>query len=241
MRILITNDDGIRAPQFLALVRWAKKLGEVTVAAPKIEQSGKSQGIELHNPFEVKEFDLEPGVTAYAVDSTPADCIRYMVLGRKEKFDLVISGINRGFNMGTDIMYSGTAGAVFESVSLGMKAIALSTCPEYCDRVAGHLDQVFDFIFEHDLLSLNDAWNVNIPPHGEKIRFTRQGGHYYSDDFNPVGGDRYKACGKCVYEDSHDDTLDTDAVMHGYISVSPLTICRTNMDVYRQLVSLNKQ
>lgn len=241
MRILITNDDGIRAPQFLALVRWAKKLGEVTVAAPKVEQSGKSQGIELHSPFEVKEFGLEPGVTAYAVDSTPADCIRYMVLGRKEKFDLVLSGINRGFNMGTDIMYSGTAGAVFESVSLGMKAIALSTCPEYCDRVADHLDQVFDFIFGHDLLSLNDAWNVNIPPHGQQIRFTRQGGHYYSDDFNPVGNDLYKARGKCVYEDCHDDTLDTDAVMHGYISISPLTICRTNMDVYRRLTQLNEQ
>ena len=240
MRILITNDDGIRAPQFLALVRWAKKLGEVTVAAPKVEQSGKSQGIQLHDPFEVKEFDLEPGVTAYAVDSTPADCIRYMVLGRKEQFDLVLSGINRGFNMGTDIMYSGTAGAVFESVSLGLKAIAVSSSPEYCESAAEHLDRVFDFITRHDLLSLSDAWNVNIPPAGEKIRITRQGGHYYSDDFDPIGNDLYKARGKCVYEDSHDDTLDTDAVMHGFISLSPITICRTNMDVYRQLTHLNE-
>lgn len=239
MRILITNDDGIHAPQMLPLVRWARKLGDVTVVAPNIEQSGKSQGIELHNPFEVKHFELEPGVPAYAVGSTPADCIRYTVFCLKQKFDLVLSGINRGFNVGTDVMYSGTAGAVFESVSQGMQAVALSTCPEYYDHAVEHLDQVFDFIFGHKLLERNDGYNVNIAPHGREIRITRQGGHYYSDDFIPVGSDLYKAHGKCVYQDSHDDTLDTDAVMHGYLSITPLTICRTNMDVYRELSKLN--
>ena len=235
MRILITNDDGIRSPQILALARWAKKLGEVTVAAPKVEQSGKSQGIELHEPFEVKTFELDEGITAYSVDSTPADCIRYMVLGRKEHFDLVISGINRGYNMGTDIMYSGTAGAVFEAVSLGMQAVAVSTCPEYHDRAVEHLDAVFEYIFDRRLLELCDAYNVNIPPQGSRILITRQGGHYYSDDFPFVDGDLVKACGKCVYEDRNDDTLDTDAVMHGNISIMPLTINRTDMEVYRKL------
>ena len=119
MRILIVNDDGIRASQMLPRARWAKKLGTVTVVAPKVEQSGKSQGIELHEPFEVKAVELEEGIEAYAVDSTPADCIRYAVLGLGRTFDLVISGINRGFNMGTDIMYSGTAGAVMGSADTG--------------------------------------------------------------------------------------------------------------------------
>ena len=235
MRVLITNDDGIRAPQLLQLARWARRLGEVTVVAPKFEQSGKSQGIELHDPFEVKPFDLDLGISAWSVASTPADCIRYAVFGMKQTYDLVISGINRGYNMGTDIMYSGTAGAVFEAVSLGMKAVALSTCPEYYDHAAEHLDQVFDFIFEHRLLDVNDAYNVNIPPHGCEFRVTRQGGHYYSDDFLPVGDDLYQASGKCVYRDSHDDTLDSDAVTHGYISVMPMTICRANLEVFRML------
>ena len=235
MRILVTNDDGIYAPQLLKLARWAMKLGEVTVVAPKVEQSGKSQGIELHEPFEVKGVDLDPDICAWSVDSTPADCIRYAVFGLKQTFDLVISGINRGFNMGTDIMYSGTVGAVFESVSLGMKAIALSTSPEYYESAVDHLDQVFDYVFQNDLLSLCSAYNVNIPSPGEKILITRQGGHFYSDDFVNVGGDLYQAKGKCVYQDSHDDTLDTDAVMHGNISVMPLTIDRCNMDVYHKL------
>lgn len=240
MRILITNDDGIRAPQLVQLVRWAKGLGEVTVVAPKHEQSGKSQGIELHDPFEVKPFDLEPGISAWAVDSTPADCVRYAVLGMKQQFDLVISGINRGYNMGNDIMYSGTAGAVFEAVSLGMRAVALSTCPEYYDRAADHLDQVFDFLFAHKLFRVNPAYNVNIPPHGSRLRITRQGGHYYSDDFVPVGNDLYQASGKCVYRDSHNDELDTDAIHHGYISVMPLTICRADLAVYETLKDLNQ-
>jgi len=235
MRILIVNDDGIRASQMLPLARWAKKLGTVTVVAPKVEQSGKSQGIELHEPFEVKAVELEEGIEAYAVDSTPADCIRYAVLGLGRTFDLVISGINRGFNMGTDIMYSGTAGAVFESVSLGLRAVAVSTCPEYYEKAAAHLDAVFDYIFSRNLLEECSAWNVNIPPEGREFRITRQGGHYYSDDFPFVAEDMVKAHGKCIYRDSGNDELDTDAVNHGYISLSPITICRTDMDVWRRL------
>ena len=83
MRILITNDDGIQASQLAPLVKWAQKHGEVFVAAPKYEQSGKSHGIEIHKPFEAKKVDFLPGVTAWAVDSTPADCVRFAILGLK--------------------------------------------------------------------------------------------------------------------------------------------------------------
>ena len=239
MRILITNDDSISAAQLLPLVKWCQKLGEVTVIVPKYEQSGKSQGIELHKPFEVKEIELAPGIPAYTVDSTPADCIRFAVFGMKQHFDLVISGINRGFNMGGDIMYSGTAGAVFEAVSLGLKAIAISTSPQFYDRAIEPLDQVLAFFREHKLMELNDLYNVNIVPDAKGIRITRQGGHFYSDDFIHEGNDMYMPHGKCVYKDSNDLTLDTDCVMHGYISIMPLTINRADMNVYRQLEHLN--
>ena len=65
MRILVVNDDSVSAPQLIPLVKWCQKLGEVTVVVPKYEQSGKSQSIELHKPFEVKQIDLIPGVAAY--------------------------------------------------------------------------------------------------------------------------------------------------------------------------------
>ena len=239
MKILITNDDSVSAKQLLPLIKWCQKLGEVITVVPKVEQSGKSQGIELHRPFEVKKTEPEPGITIYTVDSTPADCIRYAVLGLQLEPDIVISGINRGFNMGGDIMYSGTAGGVFEAVSLGLKAVALSTGPEFYDRALEPLDEVLEFFKAHNLMEKHDLYNVNIRPDAKGIRITRQGGHFYSDDFVHQGNDMYMPTGKCVYADRNDLTLDTDCVMHGYISVMPLTINRADMDVYRQLQYLN--
>lgn len=239
MNILITNDDSITAKQLIPLIKWCRKLGNVTTIVPKIEQSGKSQGIELHKPFEVKQVQLEPGISAYTVDSTPADCIRFAVFGLKLKPDLVISGVNRGFNMGGDIMYSGTAGGVFEAVSLGLKAVAISTSPEFYDRAIEPLDQVLEFFKAHKLMEKCDLYNVNVVPEAKGIRITRQGGHFYSDDFIHEGNDMYMPHGKCVYQPSNDLTLDTDCVMNGYISIMPLTINRADMDVYRQLLPLN--
>ena len=186
MRILITNDDGIWAPGLLSLVRWAKTVGQVTVAAPKVEQSGKSHGIELHKPFEAKRVDLEPGVTTYSVDSTPADCVRYMLLGRKETFDLVISGINKGLNVGLDMLYSGTVGAIFEAACLGVPAIAFSTSVESFETAVNHLGITYDFLLKHQLLFKHSLYNINFPAQVKGIRITRQGGPFYSNEFLPM-------------------------------------------------------
>ncbi len=241
MRILVVNDDSVCAAQLVPLVRWCKKLGEVTVVVPKYEQSGKSQSIELHKAFEIKQVQLAEDITAITVDSSPADCVRYAVLGLKQHFDLVISGINRGFNMGRDIMYSGTAGGVFEAVSLGLKAVAISTGPEFYDRAIEPLDQVLEYFKEHKLMELCDLYNVNVVPDAKGIRITRQGGHFYSDDFVHQGNDMYLPHGKCVYENQNDLTLDSDCVMSGYISVMPLTIDRADPAVYEALKTLNNE
>ena len=242
MRILITNDDGIRAPGLLPLAQWAQRLGEVTVFAPKFEQSGKSHGIEIHKSFEVKQVDFAPGITAYTVDSTPADCVRYAILGMKEKFDLVISGINRGLNIGRDVIYSGTAGAIFEANALGVPAIAFSTSPSYYDRAVEHMDEIFQYIMDNRLMEKNDLYNVNIPDDPVGFRITRQGGPYYSDEFESMENDMKMPRGKDVFKPSNTMDLDTDAVLvHHLISISPLTIDRTNLAVYHQLTALNEK
>ena len=235
MRILVTNDDGIGASQLPALVKWCQKLGEVTVVAPKFEQSGKSHGIEIHKPFEAKKVDLVPGVTAWSVDSTPADCVRFAVLGMGMEFDLVISGINRGLNIGADIMYSGTVSAVCEAVNLGIKAIAFSTAPKYYEQAVTQLDLAYGYIQEKGLLEMGNIYNVNIPGEPKGIRITRQGGPYYSDDFLPEENDMYRPHGKDVWEDRQDDTLDTDATLHGYLTITPLTVNKTDMELFRRL------
>ena len=235
MRILITNDDGVGAAQLVPLIKWCQKLGDVTTFVPKFEQSGKSHGFEIHKPFEAKQVELEPGITVWTVDSTPADCVRFAVLGLGLEFDLVISGINRGLNIGADNMYSGTVSAACEAANLGVKALALSTQPKSYEQALAHMDRVWQFIEEKDLFSLCDIYNVNISAGAGEIKITHQGGPYYSDEFQPMENDMYKPCGMDVWEDRSDDTYDTDATLHGYISIMPLTTNRTNWEVYNKL------
>ncbi len=240
MNILITNDDGMHASQLVPLIRWAQRLGNVTTVVPKIEQSGKSHAIEIHKAFEVKKVELAPDIFAYAVDSTPADCLRFAVLGMKRQFDLVISGINRGLNIGADIMYSGTVSAVCEAVNLGIPAVAFSTEPCCYETAIEHLDRVWDYFETHKLLEQHNLYNVNIPRDAGDIRITCQGGPYYSDDYITMENDMYHPHGKDVFEASDTMDFDTDATLRGrLISISPLTIQRTDMQVYRQLVHLN--
>lgn len=237
MRILITNDDGIYAAGVLPLVKWAQTKGEVVVVAPKVEQSAKSHGIEIHKAFEAKQVDLLPGVIAWAVDSTPADCVRLAILGMHMQFDLVISGINRGLNIGRDIMYSGTVSAVFEAGNLGVNAVAVSTSPSYYEDAATQMDKIWDYFVKYDLLSKNMMYNVNIPTGGsDTFRVTRQGGNYYSDRFRAEENDMYLPCGIDVFAPCADSEFDTDAVLvDKVISVMPLTLDRTDLALYQAL------
>ena len=102
MRILLTNDDGIDAPGLRALADWASTIGDVTVSAPKVQQSGKSHAINIYTPFEIKKTDYDGVDEAYSVDSTPADCVRWGTIGLKRQYDLIMSGVNKGLNMGED-------------------------------------------------------------------------------------------------------------------------------------------
>ncbi len=241
MRIAITNDDGIHGEGLLHLVNWARKLGEVTVFAPKFEQSGKSHTIEIHKSFEVTQVEYLPGVTAYAVDSSPADCVRIAVLGMHQEFDLVLSGINKGLNIGSDIMYSGTVAAVFEAAALGVKALAVSTEPKSISYAADHLDRIWAFMQQHKLLEKHDIYNINIPAQVNGIRITRQGGPYFSDDFLPQDNNMYLPMGKCVYTPSREENLDTDAALTDhYISIMPLSVQRTDLQVYEALRHLQE-
>lgn len=237
MRICITNDDGIHSEGLLRLVEWARRLGEVCVYAPKVEQSAKSHAVEIHKAFEAKPASVAGAARAYAVDSTPADCVRFAVLGMHEQFDLVISGVNRGLNIGQDIMYSGTVSAAMEAVGLGVNALALSTEPATFDDAFAYLDRVWAFISENDLYKKSALWNVNIPlaTTGE-ICITRQGGPYYSDDFIPQGNDMYLPQGKDVFAPAAQSDFDTDCTLKDrHISITPLTVDRTDWKAYSAL------
>ena len=240
MKILVTNDDGINAEGIKILATWAKKLGEVTVSAPKTQQSAKSHAINFHDHIEVRQIPYIEGITAYEVDSTPVDSVRFATLGLDTSYDLILSGINKGFNMGEDILYSGTVGNIFEAALRGCKAIAFSTDPSDFSEAERRLDEVYDYFVKHDLFAHNDIYNVNIPLHSKSIKWTKQGGAYFTDQFVKIDDTRYQQEGYSIYQHNTDLTVDTDAVMNGYISITPMSTRRDNIDVYKKLAKKMK-
>ena len=126
MKILITNDDGWDAPGIEALISVAQTFGDCVMVAPALPQSGISHQVTMHRPLELVE--LRDG--CYSVDGTPADCVRIgltqLAQSTGGNFDLVLSGINNGANMGSDVYVSGTVAAAREAALLGVKAIAIS-------------------------------------------------------------------------------------------------------------------
>ena len=240
MKILITNDDSISSEVLLPLAKWAKQFGEVTVVVPKYEQSGKSHCIEICKAFEVKQVSFDdPNIKAYTVDSSPADCIRFALEGMQTPFDFVISGINRGLNLGIDVLYSGTLGAVFEAATFGLPAIAISTEKGGFDEAMETLEEIKEYFICHDLMKKNSIYNINIPIHHKGIRITRMGDRYYADEFLPQGNDMYLPTYKNIKTESDDYNIDTNATLSGYISVSPLILNRTNLTIFEELNKLN--
>ena len=235
MKILITNDDGINAEGLRALADWACNIGDVTVSAPKEQQSGKSHAINIYTPFEIKKVDYQGATEAYSVDSTPADCVRWGTLGLNRTYDIIMSGVNKGLNMGEDIMYSGTAGAVFEACGRGMKGIAFSTHVGSFDTARQWFDRIYQFIIENKMLDCCDILNVNIPETVKGIRITTQGGPFWTDSFAHVEGDMWRQTGYCVHDDKRNLTIDSDATVDGYITITPLTLKRTDYQAYQIL------
>ena len=240
MRILIVNDDGKDAVALPHLIRWARKLGDVTCVVPKTEQSGKSQAIDFLHPVEVKQVAIAPDITVYAMDSTPADCVRYGFSGLNATYDLILSGINRGYNLGDDIAYSGTVGAIMEGGRLGIPSIALSCDVDTLEPALSLLDAWWDFMNRHRLLERGLLYNVNFPPSCKGFRITIPGGKFYSDAFEHRGGDMYLQVGAPVEYDRCDLSLDMDAIRAGYISISPMTAVRADMVLFDALKEISE-
>src|SRR6476646_9396327 len=127
MLILLTNDDGIRAPGILAMYRELVKLGEVHVVAPETVQSATGHGITIATPLLTQKVTIENGFTGTSIDGRPADCVKIATARLLPRApDLVVSGINSGANVGINVIYSGTVAAAIEAAFLGLPSIALS-------------------------------------------------------------------------------------------------------------------
>lgn len=241
MRILITNDDGLYAEGLSILVEKAKKYGDIVVVAPKEEQSAKSHSINIKSGIECQKVKLFEGVEAYQIDSSPADCVRYAYYGLKLDFDIVFSGINKGFNVGEDIMYSGTCAAIFETESTRRKGIAFSCCKDTFEGAIKYFDDVMEYFINNELFKYNKIYNVNFVQKSNGIKITKQGGCNFDTFFESEDNLNYYQKGYPTFENSTEKLyLDTACVMNNYISITPLTSDRTNLEVYNIIKNKSK-
>lgn len=239
--ILISNDDGIHSEGIKALARALKRVGEVFVVAPDRERSAASHSLTLHRPLRVEKI----GLNAYAIDGTPTDCINLAVNGiLKKRPDLVVSGINKGGNLGDDVTYSGTVSAAMEGTLLGIPSFAISLVSisrENFDfkNAARFAARLARFILKNRLPK-DTLLNINVPDVDDikGYRITKQGKRLYGDAIvekvDPRGKKYYWIGGDILKWEGGEDT-DFKAITSNFISITPVHLDMTNYASFKEL------
>jgi 5'-nucleotidase len=228
-RILVSNDDGVRAPGIAALAQELKSIGEVTIVAPAENQSGKGHSISITDPVYVDQLTLPSGLQALSATATPASCVKIALLALlKERPDLVVSGINRGYNLGRTTYVSGTVGAAREGTFHGIPSIASSMdiANGWSDyTAAARATTEIARLVKDQGLPPGVFLNVNVPAGVPKgIRWATQsaliGEETWVEHKNPRGRRYFWN----DYKDSTKDAEGTDVALAaaGYIAVVPL-------------------
>ena len=236
MRILITNDDGINSKLLKILANALKNYAdEILVVAPTVEMSATSHKLTLREGMEVLKYaDVIEGIPSYSVNGTPADCVKIGLNLLDFKPDYIFSGINNGYNVGNDILYSGTVSAAMEASLCGYKGIAISFCKDDI-RATIHLENVLDYIFESEILQEAEVLNVNIPHNSKDIRVTHQGVFPFETKYIEKEKHTYYADAKCIGLEV-ENTIYSDVynVYNGYTSITPLTVNRCDNKIFEK-------
>lgn len=233
-RILITNDDGIRAPGIFQLWKALAEHCDTIICAPAAEQSGVGLSISIRSPLRVEKVVWQDNAEAWSVTGTPADCVK-MALHKVFKGvpDLIVSGINRGSNAGRNVLYSGTVAGVIEGAMRNIPGVAFSCTdfhtPDFA-QAGEYILPIVEFVLNNPL-GHGKILNVNFPliaegPKGFKL--TRQGKEYWVEDPNerqhPGEGHSYFWLGNKVARfDEHEDS-DIAWLRDGYVTAVPLSV-----------------
>ncbi len=233
--ILISNDDGFSFNGIKALIKVARKYGDVVAVAPTTQQSGKGCSVTFFTPLRLHKVKADEGFSEYQVQGTPTDCVKLafdQLLTSDRQPDLVLSGINHGYNLGSNVLYSGTLGAVFEAAVHRVPAVAFSAEPFAPDTdftpYEPWIERVLTAVLR-DGLPEGTFLNVNMPANAKGIKVAHTGmGRWvneYEHRVDPHGFDYYWAAGD--YQLDHPDDADTDValVRSGWVAVVP---CRAD-------------
>lgn len=241
-RILVTNDDGVRSEGLHVLADALRGLGEVTIVAPQVEASAIGHALTLRRPLRLELL----GESFYEVDGTPTDCVSIAITQLyKGMPDLIVSGINKGYNLGDDVTYSGTVAGALEGALLGIPSIAVSLERTYEQYDFGPAAAAAASVAELVLpvgLSARRFLNINVPsgqPKGMRVTFQAKRNHV------TVVSERLDPRNKPYYwiEEGEDawephDQSDYQAVKDGYVSVTPLQPDLTDYDSMAQIAAL---
>jgi 5'-nucleotidase len=237
MQILLTNDDGIYAPGLAAMERALVRLGNVCVVAPAVEQSGVGHSITFLSPLMAKEVFDGDRRRGWAVEGSPADCVKLALAEFCPAPELVVSGINGGLNLGINVLYSGTVAGATEGAVFGIPSIAVSL--EYdehaqFDRAAEMAVGLIEQILRQEGASSHPLYNINIPTAAmerpTEVRVVPMATVGWPAEFDrrvdPKGRRYYWAMGSPAVPQSGELT-DLEAWERGYITLTPLRIDRT--------------
>lgn len=247
MRIFVTNDDGIDAEGLATLRGVLLKFGEVTVVAPDNEQSAVGHSITLGTPIRFRKVKRNGDLVGYAVSGTPADCVKLGVceILKDAPVDLLVSGINRGSNLGINVFYSGTVAAALEGALFKIPSIAISA-DSYADVVFKDVGVIVEAVLPDVLKSRAEiGWdflNINIPnvkPEDVKgIRPAPMNCSGFEEKFqehqDPRGGMVYWMMGGIapLRETEEDDTL---LIRKGFVTITPLRYDLTNHEILEKM------
>lgn len=247
MHILLTNDDGILAPGIRALWQELSQVFRISVVAPDSEKSASSQAITVHHPIWVDKHPLDnQNISAWRVGGTPTDCVKIALeaLLVNDQPDIIVSGINQGSNLGTDVLYSGTVSAAIEGALHGLPSVAMSLDswqPFDFTAAAKAARRVVETMITKELPP-NTLLNVNVPALPEHqlkgIAITKLGVRSYENTFerrqDPRGRTYYWMSGH-VSETENAPDSDIIAVKNGKISVTPIHFDLTNYGIMNLL------
>lgn len=236
MRLLLTNDDGINAPGIMALIREFYQKYDFDIVAPDTERSGAGHSLTFISPLRARNI-IFPGfekAKAFAVNGTPVDCVKLGIGNLSEKPDMVVSGVNLGANLGTDVLYSGTVSAAMEAALLGIPSIAVSICsfePRNWETASYAATKAVEMLSKNPLGD-GIVLNINVPDlslseiKGTKLtRLSRQ--QYkmtYDERTDPYGRRYYWTPSDKLTQCTPEEDSDERWIREGYISMTPLTV-----------------
>ncbi len=250
MKILLVNDDGIEAPGIVRLEQTLAALADVYVVAPETERSACSHSITLRRPIEARQISQRK----FAVDGVPADCVNLALLNlfADVQFDLVLSGINNGYNTGEDVSYSGTVAGAIEATLLGWRAIALSVGYSEQPNLGPACEFTADFVRRLSLKDLPDRCFLNINfPRGEgpfPVMLTSQGRLLFENNVVEVDANskgkgtphrtRRFRIGRTTRPELAAEGTDVYAVSNGFISITPMQSDLTDVEALSEMQHL---